>query len=204
LVMSHSPGRSPAAGFTLLELVVAMALFAVLSVMTYSSLRAMLDSRHQVEEETARLAAVQITMTRLARDLGQATDREIRDEFGNRQPALISHPFRAEGLEFTRGGWRNPTGKKRSSLQRVAYRLDNGELLRSSWPTLDRDVAAKPFSQPLIDKVSRFQVRFLDGTGNWHDEWPLPAATDPLPLAVEVWLELEDWGRLRRLVPLVK
>jgi general secretion pathway protein J len=202
--MNPSAVRSPAAGFTLLELVVAMALFAVVSVMTYSSLRAMLDSRQRVEQETARLAAVQITITRMARDLGQATDRGIRDEFGNRQPALIFHSFRGDGLEFTRGGWRNPTGRKRSSLQRVAYRLDNGELLRSSWPVLDRDVAAKPYSQPLLDKVTRFQVRFLDGTANWHDEWPPPAAPEPdrLPMAVEVWLELEDWGRLRRLVPL--
>jgi general secretion pathway protein J len=205
LGMSRSAGRSPAAGFTLLELVVAMGLFAVVSVMTYSSLRAMLDSRQRVEEEAGRLAAVQITMARLTRDLAQATERGIRDEFGNRQPALILHSFRGDGLEFTVGGRRNPTGKKRSSLQRVVYRLDNGELLRGSWPVLDRDVAAKPFSQPLLDKVVRFQVRFLDVAGTWHDEWPLPAAADQdlLPRAVEVWLELEDWRRLRRLVPLV-
>jgi general secretion pathway protein J len=195
------------AGFTLLELVVAMALFAVVSLMTYSSLRAMLDSRQQVEQQTTRLAAVQLTMARLGRDLGQAVDRSIRDEFGNRQPAFIFHSFMGNGLEFTTSGRRN-AGDQRvgSGLQRVAYRLDGGSLLRSSWPGLDRDFAAKPFSQPLLDRVAGFEVRFLGDNGSWHDQWPPIDVTDSdlLPQAVEVWLELEDWGRMRRLIPLVR
>jgi general secretion pathway protein J len=192
-------------GFTLLELIVALALFGTLSMLTYSSLRAMMDGQQQISRESERLAVVQMAVARLGLDIQQTVGRSIRDEYGHRQPALVFGASLGGDLELTRTGWENPGGGKRSNMQRITYRLDDGELIRESWRVLDRAPGNEPFRQALLSEVTDFQSRFLDGSGVWHDNWPPPAATpnyDLLPRAVEIWLELEDWGRIRRLFPL--
>lgn len=180
-----------------------MAIFAMLSVLAYSGLKAMVASRAQVEQEAERLGALQMAVNRLGRDLAQAAARPVRDQFGRERPAFLWEPGGEEGLEFTRGGWRNPAARPRSHLQRVAYRFAGGELFRDSQPVLDQAPGQEPYTESLLDKVDGFQARFLDSQGQWRDRWP-PAESDPaaLPRAAEITLELEDWGRIQRLVPL--
>ncbi len=211
-------------GFTLLELLVALALFSVLSMLTFTSIQAMIDSRQQTRQEADRLAAVQMTFARMDQDIQQARARGIRDEYGNRRPAMHYEAHADEGLVMTRGGRTiNVPGRSGTSLQRLHYRLEDGELWRDTWPVLDRGPRLEPFSQRVLDRVEAMEVRFLDQQGNWHDRWPPddhrmmalgpeaepengeeadPAARFPveiMPAGVEVWLDLEDWGRLRRL-----
>ena len=110
-------------GFTLIELLVALLVFAVMSVLAYGGLRSVLDASAGAGAHADRLASLQRTFMALARDVEQLADREIRDEYGDRQPALrVGADERL--LELTRAGWRNPAGQTRSTLQRVAYRLD--------------------------------------------------------------------------------
>lgn len=178
----------------------ALSIFAVLSVLAYSGLKAMVASRQQVEQEAERLASLQMAITRLTRDVAQAVPRPIRGESGHELPALASDA--GGNLEFTRGGWRNPARRPRSNFQRVAYRLTGGELLRQSWPFLDRAPGQEPFSELLLGRVSSFQVRFLNSTGSWLEQWPPEGEPVVLPRAAEISLELEDLGRIRRLVVL--
>ncbi|MFH7320071.1 type II secretion system minor pseudopilin GspJ [Desulfurivibrio sp. D14AmB] len=199
-------------GFTLLELLVALALFAVLSLLTFSSLRAMIDSREQTRVEGERLAAVQMAVSRLALDIQQARDRGIRDEYGRHQPAMLYGLLAGAGLELTRGGHRGLDPQRSGSgMQRLRYLLDDGRLIRESWPVLDRGPGLTTFRQPVLEGVELFEARFLDSQGIWHGSWPPivpvppeggPSFDDRLPVAVELLLELEDWGRLRRLLPL--
>lgn len=190
-------------GFTLLELLVALAIFSVLSLLAYNGINSMITSKQHVEKEADRLAALQIAVTRLNLDLEQAVNRPVRNEFGEESPAFVSRSSREKDLELTRTGWRNPAGRQRSSLQRVAYRLTEGKLLRYSWPVLDRSSGQEPYSQTLLEQVDSLETRFLDHSGNWHDRWPpaTPRSRD-LPRAVEITLELEDWGEIRRLMVL--
>ncbi len=199
------------AGFTLLELLVALTLFAVLSLLTFNSLRALIDSREQTGEEGERLAAVQMAVARLTIDLQQAWARGIRDEYGNHQPAMSYGLLPDAGLEFTRGE-RQDSVPGRSGLQRLRYLLAERQLIRESWPVLDRGPGLTTFRQPLLNKVKAFEIRFLDQRDTWHDYWPPSTfaptggalqADERLPTAVEIVLELEDWGRLRRLLPLI-
>ena len=209
------PARRSAAtgGFTLLELLVALSLFAVLSLLTYTSLRAMITSREHTARESERLAAVQMAVARLGLEIQQAQARGIRDEYGNPQPAMHFGTLPGAGLEFTRGGRPLPLpGTGGGNLVRLRYLLDGDELIRESWPVLDRGPGLETFRQPILDGVEAFEIRFLDNTGVWHSYWPPQAvftpgqaamtADDRLPAAVEVWLELADWGRIRRLFPL--
>jgi general secretion pathway protein J len=192
--------RGPAPGFTLLELTVAVAVFAVLSLMAYGGLRTVLDAQQQAAKVGARLAALQMTVRLVEADLAQLVPRGVRDAFGDPEPALAA---RGAGLLLTRGGWRNPLGRPRSALLRVEYRLEDTRLLRAAWPVLDRVQASTPHREVLLDDVEALGLRFLGADGQWLEGWPPPSGegAGALPRAVELTLRLGDWGIIRRLVP---
>lgn len=191
-------------GFTLLEILVAMAIFAVISVMTFHGLQAILKTREDMDREGDRLASLQRVMIMMSRDFEQIVARRIRDEYGGQQPALLCQALAEKTVEFSRGGWRNPATLARSSIQRVSYRFIDRSIIRESWPVLDRAVATKPVSQTVLTGVDDFRLRFLDRDKEWQTSWP-PEAREAsndqrmLPQAIEVTLDLEDWGTIHRL-----
>ena len=196
-----------ARGFTLLELLVALSIFAVVSVLAYGGLRSVLSAREHANIQTERLAALQLAVQMLSRDIEQTVQRGVRDPFGDKQPPMTSNANSGKGgLEFTKTGWRNPAGLARSNLQRVGYGMRDDKLIRSTWPMLDRAQASTPREAVILDKVKEFSVRFLDAKSEWQSYWPpttanAPGTSDPMPLprAVEVSLELEDWGSIKRI-----
>ncbi|MCU0806914.1 MAG: type II secretion system minor pseudopilin GspJ [Candidatus Contendobacter sp.] len=122
--------NKPTRGFTLLELLVALAVFSIMAVAAYGGLRNVLYTRAAVEEQNRRLAAVQLAVYRLEQDIEQAVPRGIRDEYGEPQGALLGGALADDRLTLTRTGWDNPLGQPRANLQRVAYRLRDGRLWR--------------------------------------------------------------------------
>jgi len=201
---------SSARGFTLLELLVALVVFAIMAVAAYSGLSNVLFTRAAVETENRRLAMTQLAFYRLAQDLEQVVQRGVRDEYGEAQPALRGNVQDSEALLFTRTGWDNPLGQPRATLQRVAYRLREGRLWRLYWTVLDRGGLTEPHEIMLLDRVRELRLRFLDQDNAWRNDWPPPAdnSSDParkpkpdqLPRAVEISLTLEDWGEITRLL----
>jgi prepilin-type N-terminal cleavage/methylation domain-containing protein len=108
-------------------------------------------------------------------------------------------------LTFTRGGWTNPVGLPRSELQRVSYTIENGALMRSYSMELDSTAANAPIKRKLVDHVRSFTLRFMDAGHNWQTQWPpiTAGAQQSLtlrmrPVAIEITIELEDWGILMR------
>ncbi len=189
-------------GFTLLELLVALTVFALISVIAYSGLHSVLQSKTLTEQHAAKLQQLQNTMMLLQRDLLQFSARPIRDEYGDSQPALKSADMGEYLLEFSSGGRPNPTGMKRSSLQRLAYGLRDGKLQRFFWPVLDRPSVIEPYRLELLDEVKEFNCRYLKADRQWSEQWPpLGGNATDLPLAVEIKLELETMGEFRRLIP---
>ncbi len=190
------------AGFTLLELLIALAIFAILSTLAYGSLRSALFNREQSLQRTEQLTKLQMAFMFISRDLEQVVNRPIRNTYGDTQQALFT-PQQTYRLEFTRSGWNNPARTRRSTLQRVAYGIEDGVLMRYSWWMLDRTDEKPTLSQPLLDGVGEFELRFLDDKKEWSKAWPvLNSGGDvprPLPVAIEVTLELREWGRIRRL-----
>jgi general secretion pathway protein J len=202
-------------GFTLLELLVAMGIFALMAAMAYGGLNVIMKEREATDQRAARLAHLQTSFFWLGRDIEQAINRPIRDEYGDRQPALSSADIGIYRLELTRAGWRNPAGRARSHLQRVAYSVRDNQLIRSYWNVLDRAQDSQPLETVLLDGVIRMDLRFLAslGTGlnpgqnqgapEWNENWPDNGTgatpTDDLPVAVEITLETESEGRITRL-----
>jgi general secretion pathway protein J len=192
-------------GFTLLELLVAVAIFAVLSAMAYGGLRNVIDNSQQTEAAMQRLQQVQLAMLKISRDLTQLSPRNIRDEYGNTSNYIVTDQSGDVFIEFTRGGRRNPAEMLRSHLQRVAYKLEENTLSRLHWPHLDRTQEMQPYESVLLEEVESASVRFLDKDNEWHDEWPPLNATGQLDgntavlSAIEFTVTLQDWGELVRL-----
>ncbi len=194
-----------AQGFTLLELLIAITIFAIIATFVYAGLNVVLETKHQTEQHLERLSKLQLGLHLLQRDIEQAVNRPIRDEYGDSQSAFKSGGLSELLLEMTRGGYANPLKQSRSTLQRVAYQLEDNSLYRIIWPTLDRASESEPRRQRLFDEVEGVEIVFYDQEMKKHSEWPDPqsgANTKPapvLPKAVEVVIEHEKWGNIRRL-----
>jgi general secretion pathway protein J len=132
--------------------------------------------------------------------------RPVREPLGESvEPALRCGAGTETLAELTRSGWSNPAGVPRSTLQRVSYRLQDNKLQRAYWNALDRTLTTEPTAATLLDHVRSVSLRFMDQNQSWHEQWPPlgysgPDAARVRPIAVEITLDLEDWGKLVRLV----
>lgn len=193
-------------GFTLIEVLVALAVFGVLSVIAYMALGQTLSNADMLTERMERLKAMQRTIRHLDSDLMQAAPRPVRGLLGDNYLPAVHTSFASEfALEVTHGGWPNPAGLPRGTLQRSAYRIEDDELIRYHWRVLDRTINNEPIATVLLDGVESIVFRYLDGSGEASEQWPPinnpgPSGFRLRPRAVEIVLTLTDEGEIRRLV----
>ncbi|WP_316365335.1 type II secretion system minor pseudopilin GspJ [Candidatus Thiodiazotropha sp. CDECU1] len=192
-------------GFTLLELLIAMMIFAILATFVYTGLKVVLDTEHQTSQYSQRISKLQLGLNLMQRDIEQLVARPVRDEYGDQQPALKSGGISDILLELTRDGFSNPMQLPRSNLQRVGYTFEENTLYRLTWPTLDRSQESEPYRQKLIGDIASLELVFYDKALQEKREWPPRTSggqdEDPstLPVSIELKLELKDWGTIRRL-----
>jgi general secretion pathway protein J len=192
-----------AAGFTLLELLVALALFAVLAAMAYGGLASMVRTREQLGARGERLAAMQLAVSLLERDLRQAALRPVRGRSGEILPTLIGQ---TRGFEISTMNAVSPLVVARPTVVRVGYALDGRRLQRLAFAVLDRSPATQPASKTLLEAVDDLGLRYLNADQAWIDQWPPPRPGGPdmeaLPRAVELTLRSADFGTIRRVIAL--
>jgi general secretion pathway protein J len=197
-------------GFTLIELLVAIFITAIMFALGYGALNQALNSRGSVREHQQRLLELTTTMRVLEQDLVQLAPRPIRAPVGYTWlPALAGSPGSQPLAAFTRGGWNNPTGLQRPGLQRVAYYLENGTLRREYWNVLDPTQTSAPVKRDLLTHVKSFTLRYMDPSHTWQTQWPpltvqggqaAEVSLRQRPIAVEITLETEEWGKILRLL----
>jgi general secretion pathway protein J len=186
-----------ARGFTLVELLVALFITAIVFAMGYSALSQALTSRKQVDEQATRLSDVQQAIRVIEQDFELLQPRPVRDLQGSAYlPPLTLNQNAAGGsgsssassgsaltvaaqqglalLSLTRGSWANPAGLPRSELQRVSYALREGKLLRQYQPELDTTGAASFEERELLDQVESLSLRYMDASFAWYTLWPTP------------------------------
>ena len=192
-------------GFTLIELVVSLAIFAVIFVVSYETLGSILDGKSVLDSQRQQWRQLDMAFTQMQDDFRFAALRPTRDLDGTTLPSLVgmatdSRALAAPTLEFTRAGIYTMVTKGETGFRRVAYRLKDSKLYRETWPTLDRKFDAQPTSVLLVTGITSIEFRYLDRHEQWNDLWPTtPDTRFELPLAVDVSLTLADNSRFNRL-----
>lgn len=220
--MLRGRNRRRQGGFTLLELVVVIGIFTLMAAMAYGGLSAVLKTRASLDVSLARTAALQKAYWVMRDDFQNGINRSVLDNDDQIEFAL-QYIGLDRRVDFTRGGWPNPLNLPRPTLRRLGYFYDQDkkQLMRRTWPALDRAPRTQPDDTLLLDGVEEVQWRFLDQNAQWQDSWPTQSAlqtaastvpgsgvigagttasssrTPPPPLAVELTLRTRDWGTLR-------
>jgi general secretion pathway protein J len=187
-------------GLTLIELIVAVALLALLTVMAYRGLDSMTRANDRTLAETERWRATTLLLERFAADVSQPARRQVRGAAGEILPAwwgrAMTEPAGTDAqLEFSR---KSPPGHDES---RLGYRLRGGNVELLVWRALDRAPASSVEVYSLLENVSALRFRHLDAQGLWQDQWPV-TDIETLPRAVSIELTLGEGPSVKRIFAL--
>jgi len=191
-------------GFTLIEVLVAMAIFAVMTTLAYMSLGQTFESADILNNRMDRLQSIQRTIRYLSNDLSSASPRPVRSDVGDTyMPAVMVSAANDFALAVTHGGWPNPAGLPRSTQQRSVYLLEDGKLFRVYYTVLDSTYSNNAISTEILDGVESLEFRLIQDNGEVTNQWPpvgAPGADRLRPRAVEIILTLESEGEIRRII----
>jgi general secretion pathway protein J len=193
-------------GFTLIEVLVALAIFAIMSGIAYRGLGSVLDARSRIVEDNRKWREVSLVFAMMERDISAAADRSARSpddlplpSFDGNAPELSRV---AAAMEFSR------MGDDGAPARRVAYRLNGSTLELLAYPSIDAAPRDTPAAYPLLTGVQSIATRFLDSSGNWQPRWPVLNTSGtapkkaPMPRAVALAVTLTSGEELSRVFAL--
>lgn len=205
-------------GFTLLEVLVAMAISSLVYIGAYTLMDSVLNTNEKVSEKRIALEKLQRCFYFLQQDIEQIIPRSVRTEFGESSAAIEYNGLSGQ-FEFTRLGWRNPVNRPRSTMQRVSYLVEDNILYRQHWHVLDRVQDSEPKKNELLGDVENFELRFYDPVQKeWVSDWgseveasnsaSINELSDDdiekiLPSAIEFKLTTKTHGEITRIFSLV-
>jgi general secretion pathway protein J len=196
--MNFPVTRVRSGGFTLVEVLLALAIFGVISVLAYRATAALTEGEAQLSAEAVRWRTLEALFTRLEADIRQAVPRSARA--GPRvEPAWLAQPADSAGnasLVFSRAGTEF-TDDPGVAGQRIGYRLRGHAVEIAYWPQLDNAANVQPAVYTLADGVAGFRIAYLTRAGNWRDTWPVQDEA-ALPRAVRVDLKLDSGEAIER------
>ncbi len=186
-------------GFTLLEVMVALMLLALFSIVSYRALDSLLQAERHATREMSRWREVAGLFTRIEADLANAVPaRPLAG--GGGQPVFWMQQDEAGGVIVN---WeRFAPDEARGGVIQVGYRLESGQVVRVQMRA-GAPAGESPMEQRWLSGIQQPSMRLLDGQGMWHGTWPAPDAGQRalgLPSALEIQFELEGGLRVRRLM----
>ena len=194
-------------GFTLIEVLVALAIFAIMSGIAFRGLGTVLDARERIIEDNRKWRAVAMSFAMIERDLAVAANRPARSNedlplpaFAGNAPETRREPA---ALEFSR------MGDDGTPARRVAYRLTGSTLELFAYPAIDAAPRDEAQRYALLNGVKSLETRFLAASGDWLPRWPAlegsrvaGAREPPLPRAVALAITLDSGEQLTRVFAL--
>lgn len=197
--MHHPPKQH---GFTLIEILIALMIFAIIGVMVAIGLRNVINQNQRVEAADNRLQLLEVAETIVRQDINNIIDRPIRNRDNHWLPSVM---LKDNIIEFTRGGLSNPLNPiQQSDLERLSYSLKDGKLIRRIWPVLDRVLALQPQQMTLLTGVSQLKIVAYDADSQAQISWPIKTGTSKfasslpfyLPKAIKVSFVLVGQGKI--------
>jgi general secretion pathway protein J len=184
-------------GFTLLEILIALFIFTIVSVIMMTTLHMVLTSQSATEKKSMRLTQLQTALILISSDLEQTVDRPIMTS----KDTMESFIGTQNSVSFTHTGLANPMGElQRATLQRTEYILNKTELIRVTWPVLDQTSKTQSDQRTLLTNVQDLFFEYLDDQGRFKNNWPISDNNESLlPKAVRMTLKMSDWGTLTQL-----
>jgi general secretion pathway protein J len=185
-------------GFTLLEILIALFVFSIISLIMVSALHTALNTQTVTEKNAERFSQLEITFNLVSRDMEQIIDRPIVNAKGSTEAALIGT---STDISFTHAGLANPFGElTRSTLQRTHYFLSKSTLIRESWPELDRTTKTISSQRELVNDIVDLRFQYLDQEGKFQHVWPPQGQTQvSMPKAIRIELTFKNHDKMSQL-----
>ena len=183
-------------GFTLVEALLALAIFGVIAVLAYRATASLSEGEARLSAEASRWRTLEALFVRFEADIRQAVPRSVRSGSG-REPAWLGlKEGEHSALVFTRAGAEYAV-EPEAAGQRIGYRIRNGVLELAYWPQLDHGENTRPIVYPLVADIESFRLEYLARDGAWRDRWPM-LGEDDIPRAVRLSLVLADGAHIER------
>lgn len=203
--MKRLPAKT-ARGFTLIEVLIAIMIMAIIATLTGQALHTATSSSEATNDAVKRLSSIDRTWSLIEADLRNALPRAIAPPMGEPIPALIANRSSDYWLRVFRGGVVNPLHAPRSELIRIGYRLTDNVLWRDTWVNIASMDERDALKQKLMTDVKDIVIRVLSNSatslaaGPWVQDWPASGVTpNTLPYGLEVTIQTEDYGEMKRL-----
>lgn len=177
-------------GLTLVEVLVALAILGLLSILAYRALDATLQVRDRVSVEAGRWRELSFFFDRLRDDIDQPSPRGPRTADGTRLPAWSGSAAALEFAVIGHGG--NP-------LRHVKYRWNAGAVELLLWPGFDASPADVPETHALVQGVRSLRFGYLNRSRTWVEAWPPQGADNVAPLAIRIDIAMADGIRVSRI-----
>lgn len=184
-------------GFTLIELMVAVIIFAVISVISYRTLSSLVTTKDVIESAQQKWGGVGNAVNWIASSWNKSIPLVVRDENGILIPAIMGKDhldgkFDAQ-LELTASGSIGDPTYGSLPPSRLGFRFDDGKLYLVTWPVLNRVLSTTPQLDILMNNINAFKVEFLYSDRQWRQTWPPSGANlDQMPLGLKVTITLKS------------
>jgi len=189
-------------GYTLIELMIALFIFTIVSAMVLSALLNVYKSYESLKRHSTQILKLQLALTIIENDIEQMVNRSILDSNGVKINGLyVNRDLVSPRIEFTRMGYANPLlNEKRSTMQRIGYRFDNGDLIRENWKVLDRVNVVEKQTRKLLNNIESVEWKYFDRNKKHYTLWPPTSHWDNLlPIAISLTIKNKFLGIIERL-----
>lgn len=192
-------------GFTLVELLVAVAIFAIISVIAYETIASLANTKQIITKNQQKWTGLVNAIDDISLFWHDSIPLMIRNNDGNLEAALVGQQIlqnKTDGqLELTVAGYVGNIISGSVPPKRVGFRYQNHKLYLIIWPVLNRAMTTRPEVEMLLDNVDDFKIQYLYSDRQWHDTWPDNSSDFAnMPFGLKVYLKLASGEEVTRIL----
>lgn len=182
-------------GYTLIEVVIALTIFAILGTLSIGLLSRTYDTKLRLSQQLEPLNELQLMILRMRQDISQIVARPIREIDMKKTASFVATTHR---IELTRGGFiADEQSSNQCTLKRVSFSCDHHQLIRNTWLTLDGFDRHQPSQQIIMDHLTACDFSFISSQATWFNEWRGDEYV--LPKGIQLHLNIENLGEVNLL-----